>query len=500
MDKIFYFELCAYIILAAAYFKSKRVHNFTEKIHAELVKVNSLQFTIFAFAFVIFSAPFIICDGHNWSGDFSQYLAQTRALLTGEISQWLEKQSFIIKNSTPGFAPLMYPFGTSIILLPLYKIFGLNFIAFKILEAVFFAGAVAIFFLFVKLKFNPRTAAVSAALILFNANYLCFIDNILSEMPCLFFTMLTIFLIYKRELTARKIFYGALIGATIFFSVQIRTLSVALLIALALDDIFKKTKIAERAAPYVVYAVLSVIGAIFLPHAEIFQAGYLVTFSFKPEDIFSQIWAYIKIFGEFLLPVANNFVAAILGIVWLAVAAFGAIKSFGEDRWLIFYVVVTLGILFTFNTSGGARYVFGIFPAVIYFSVTGLKFLQAERICKGLAFVILSASLIFEVIFAGIFYDSNEAFSAEARQAYDFISKNIGEDEVIYFFKPRVLYFATGVYSYGATGNVGAEDLSLADYLLVTPDDWYSDLKSLAQSEYELIFENEKFKLYRIKR
>lgn len=148
------------------------------------------------------------------------------------------------------------------------------------------------------------------------------------------------------------------------------------------------------------------------------------------------------------------------------------LKNFREDRWLIFYVAVTLGILFTFNTSGGARYVFGIFPVLIYFTVAGLKFLKAENISRGLAFVILSASLIFDVAFAGIFPNSNAAFSVEARQTYNYINKNIG-----------------------------AEDLRLADYLLVTEDDWYSDLKSLAQNSaaYELIFENEKFKLYKIR-
>ena len=151
---------------------------------------------------------------------------------------------------------------------------------------------------------------------------------------------------------------------------------------------------------------------------------------------------------------------------------------------------------------------FGIFPILIYFSVAGINYLfqrtnklKKKNICRGIAFTILSSFLLFSIICARI-SDRNTAFSNEAVEVYNFINQNISDDKVVYFFKPRVLYFNTNVYSYGAVGGIGAEDLYLADYILLTKYDWYRQLKELTKNStaYELIFENEKFKLYKINR
>ena len=68
-----------------------------------LRKLNDAQIMLMIFLCAIFFCMLTICDGHNWGGDFSQYLAQTRAISENNISDWLDKQNFIIANSTPGF-------------------------------------------------------------------------------------------------------------------------------------------------------------------------------------------------------------------------------------------------------------------------------------------------------------------------------------------------------------------------------------------------------------
>lgn len=41
----------------------------------------------------------VIYSGKSWGGDFSQYFAQARAIATGTIPEWYEKNIFIIDHS-----------------------------------------------------------------------------------------------------------------------------------------------------------------------------------------------------------------------------------------------------------------------------------------------------------------------------------------------------------------------------------------------------------------
>lgn len=480
--------------------------DFRKKFYAAekfLSRLTDKQFMLLSFLLVIFLSLFVLRHGHNWGGDFSQYIAQSRAILNGEISAWLEKQSFIISSSTPGFSPLIYPWMTAIILVPLYAIFGLNLYVFKLAEVFLLAAAWIIFFRFLRLKENFIAAAILTAIPILNLHYIFLTDNVLSECPFLFFSFLSIYLFYKRR-------FSALLGAAIFFAVNTRTLGIALLIALLLDDIFwlrkfplTLKKIFPRAVPYITYIILSIIFSQLLPQIPIQNnSGYLVTFSLNLSDIAGQIIYYTKLFGSFFLPNSDGIPIFLAAIFWITLAVIGAAKTFSENRFLIFYVAITLAIVVAFNTQAGIRYIFGIIPVVLYFAYLGIKNFRRK---KFIAVGVLALSLFFSVtsianfIFGG---KSNQAYTHEAVAAYDFINKNIPDDKIIYFFKPRVLYLNTNCYTYFRWED--AEDsLSLADYVLLTDDDWYPKLRKIAENNpqrYQKLFDNEKFYLYRIRR
>ena len=237
-------------------------------------KISDGQFLIFCPLFVFLSSFFVLCDGHNWGGDFSQYIAQSRAMLNNDINSWLEKQSFIISQSTPGFSPLIYPWMTAVILLPIYAIFGLNLYVFKLAEVFLLALAWIFFFLLIRQKENFKIAVILTTILMCNAHYIFLTDNVLSECPFLFFAFLAIFLFYMRNLSEEYfLFYGFMLGAAIFFAVNTRTLGIALLLALLLDDFFSlwknfssklgrknflSEKIFPRLVPYLTYGLLSV--------------------------------------------------------------------------------------------------------------------------------------------------------------------------------------------------------------------------------------------------
>lgn len=469
----------------------------------KLRKLNDTQMMIIIFFCVIFSCLPIICDGHNWGGDFSQYLAQCRAISTNDISGWLEKQNFIITNSTPGFSPLIYPWITAIMFVPIYKIFGLNFIAFKICEIIFAAVAWIIFFKVLRLKENLLTAAIITAILFFNAHYIFLIDNILSECPFLLFSFAAIFFYYKREENFRL--YSVLLGATIFFAVNTRTLGIALLAALLLDDISRRKFSVEKILPYATYAVLKIIFSQILPTIPIQNnSGYLVTFSLNPTDIFMQMIYQIIIFGSFFLPNTENIWSANLnvltlciGIFFILLAIIGAIKNFSEHRFLFLYCAITFAIISAFNTQAGIRYIFGIIPFAMYLAFLAIKNFKI----KFLVIAILSATIFFSVGAIIFNPNSNQAYTAEAVETYDFINKNISDDKIIFFFKPRVLYLNTNNYSYFFWED---EENSLrnADYVLLTTDDYFPELRKnlVDNKKYLHVYGNEKFDLYKIEK
>lgn len=498
----------------------KKKFNTAEKF---LDRLQNLQFMIFCFASVIFFSLLVLSEGHNWGGDFSQYLAQSRAILNGEISSWLEKQSFIISESTPGFSPLIYPWMTAIILLPAYSLFGMNFFFFKLTEIFLLAAAWIIFFLFVKQKENVKVAAILTSILMFNAHYIFLTDNILSECPFLFFSFLAIFLFYRREKNFKL--YGAAIGAAIFFAVNTRTLGVALLIALLLEDFFsllkefsprlnKKKfaaeKIFPRSVPYLTYEVLSVIFSWLLPTVTLQNnTGYLVTFSLNLSDIFAQAIYYAKLFGIFFLPdVKNiwsqNFDGVLIYfalIIWGALAIIGAAKNFLANRFLIFYIGVTLATVISFGAHAGIRYIFGIIPFVFYFAFLAVKNFEGKKI---MVVVLLAITLFFSATSILIFNlnggTSNQAYTKEAEEVYNFINKNISDDKIIFFFKPRVLYLNTNNRTYFKEADE-EDSLKSADFVLLTEGDYYPELKKILESnstKYKKIFGNGKFNLYEV--
>ena len=492
-----------------------------------LAKLSDGQFLIFCLLFIFFSSIFVICDGHNWGGDFSQYIAQSRAMLNNDVDSWLEKQSFIISSSTPGFSPLIYPWMTAVILLPIYAIFGLNLYVFKLAEVFLLALAWIAFFLFLRLKENSKVAAVLTTILMCNAHYIFLTDNILSECPFLFFAFLSIFLIYRRNVSEENFaFYSFMVGAAIFFAVNTRTLGIALLIALFLDDFFfllknfssklklKKfalEKVLPRTVPYLTYGVLSVIFSHLLPQIPIQNnTGYLVTFSLDISDIFAQMIYYAKLFGTFFLPDVRNIWSQNFDnlliypaiIFWGILAILGAVKNFTANRFLIFYVAITLAIVVCFGAHAGIRYVFGIIPFVLYFAYLGIKNFNAKKI---LAAGLLAMSLIFSVISIAIFNfgeDDNQAYTKEALETYAFIDENISDDKVIYFFKPRVLYLNTNNYTYFRREDE-EKSLKRADYVLFTEGDYFPQLKEFVKNnpqKYSKVFGNEKFDLYQVNR
>jgi hypothetical protein len=78
-------------------------------------------------------------EGHNWGGDFPQYIAQAKSLNDGTIDKLLENSTFRYEKSDSALlSPKLYPWGFPILLAPIYHFFGFNIFAMKFFVNLFF--------------------------------------------------------------------------------------------------------------------------------------------------------------------------------------------------------------------------------------------------------------------------------------------------------------------------------------------------------------------------
>ena len=239
-------------------------------------------------------------------------------------------------------------------------------------------------------------------------------------------------------------------------------------------------------------------------------------FSLNVEDFLNQTFTYFALFGDIFMPYnpfygayfpRDNLPCIIIATILIGSMLIGMIKNFTSDRYLIFYFFVTMAVLCAFNVFGGIRYIFGVVPVAIYFAFLGINYLveqfQAYKLGGGIIFSVIIATIIFSLKCTANFTTLNknfyQAYSNEAVDTYDFINKNIPENKVVYFFRPRDLYFNTNVYSYALLES-SEENLNSADYVLLTIDDDFDELKKITADspKYEKIYGNEKFSLYKI--
>ncbi|MGX2981969.1 glycosyltransferase family 39 protein [Helicobacter sp. 23-1045] len=174
---------------------------------------------------IILSA-LMLYNGHNWGGDFSQYIAQSIALVDGNIPLQVQNNTYIIKNSASGFGPYIYPWGTSLLLAPIYKIFGFNLVAFKVLFCVLYGIFIVIFYHFCRRFMSAKISAIAVLFFALNPIFLEFNNNILSDIPFMLFSFISV------------IYFGSLLDS----ANQIKTQNLANFAESTLDS----AKIANR--------------------------------------------------------------------------------------------------------------------------------------------------------------------------------------------------------------------------------------------------------------
>lgn len=460
-------------------------------------------------------------NGHNWGGDFSQYIAQARAIDTSTIDEWFIKNSWIINNSSPGLGATAYPWLFPILIAPIYHFFGLNYAVYQIFLSCLFSLCVTGFYVFLRRRsIEMWIALVFCTLLLANREFLNLCRSIISDIPCLLFTIIA-WIIVDRYNKERTITVAIITGFVCFLPFFTRTTGIVVIASLFIIDIayfmrkgrdkeFNRYIIGTMCIPYIIWILCYIMGNAILPKG---GESYNTYFSLGMQHISKNIQYYNTIIWEFVYQyqVESNHWFRVLTMVLLipaiAVIVIGFIKQLINLDHIALYYLITMLMLIFYNYQQGTRFIITVFPLLLVFGYYGCISVIRSIRGKAVAFmigsllVLITISFSTQYLYRTIKEERTSAVDTEnALNLYNYINSELTDDNTIYFCKPRVLYLYTDVYSYHLNGDLSLEDLEQCDFALCARTILDKPLEKIIEedpSSFELCYENDDFRLYR---
>ena len=399
--------------------------------------------------------------GHEWGDDFAWYILQAKSILNGTIDEFMEQSAFTNQQSTTHLGPLAYPWGYPLILVPAYAIRGISPLALKLPALAFFAGFLICLYFLLRDRLTQTESLLLVAVFAFNPLLLQFIDQILSDIPFLFFSTLSLFLMTRE--TTRGIFHYLLIGTAVFFTAFLRVTGILLLGCFLIVEFFSLVKSrADRNKIWEIirgsflvcltFVLLWIINLVLFPsggESYLSQYASLLTTAreFAP--------AYVSVFGEFFgRGTSWKFLYSIL-LIFFLIGAWERRKQ--EPLFLLFFVLWLL-VHITYPYWQGPRYIFPLLPIFIYFTFEGMKAAlsrlpaqyqqMGRRGLYGFWGVLAALFLLTSVTNASANLQNNRQingpFDPYSTEVYNYIKEKTPADSVVVFFKPRVMVMMTG--------------------------------------------------------
>lgn len=121
--------------------------------------------------------------GHGWGDDFALYINQARGLVEGTATQVIVDNRFAVDNSAfRDFTPIAYPWVTSLALMPIVAVFGIDYGLLKLVPTAALAISVVLMWIIARRRLGRFTAVAVTAVLAINPWYLWATDAVLSDL------------------------------------------------------------------------------------------------------------------------------------------------------------------------------------------------------------------------------------------------------------------------------------------------------------------------------
>jgi 4-amino-4-deoxy-L-arabinose transferase-like glycosyltransferase len=399
--------------------------------------------------------------GHEWGDDFASYVMQAKSILNGKTQEFVEHNAFTIFQSSSQIGPVAYPWGYPLILTPVYALKGDSPLALKLPGLLFFAGFLICLYLLMNNYLTRTDSLLLVSLFAFNPLLVDFLDQILSDIPFLFFSTLALLLMTK-EIKNSTLDY-ILLGGLIAFAFFIRATGILLLASFLAVEAFKvwinrKNREAVKKLLSGTFIVCATFGSLWGTYALLFPGGgesYFAQYqAFETETIPGFISGYFHLFSLFFGEATVwKYLYYVLFIFFLI--GFW-IRRKKELVFIIFFLLWMI-LLITWPYWQGPRFIFPLLPIFIYFTFQGMKTAigklpeKYHRIGHGIFYG-------FWLLIVGVFLfnsgtraynnvrngrNMNGPFDPVSSEVYSYIKENTPTDSILVFFKPRAMRLMT---------------------------------------------------------
>jgi hypothetical protein len=399
--------------------------------------------------------------GHQWGDDFAWYIVQAKSILRGTTDEFMQQSAFTNQQSTTHLGPLAYPWGYPLLLAPVYAVKGISPLALKLPALVFFAGFLVCLYLLVRDRLTQTESLLIVALFAFNPLLLQFLDQILSDIPFLFFSTLSLLLMTRAG--NRSILHYVLIGAAIFFTTFMRVTGILLLGCFLIIEFFRLLRNRnDRGTALEIIKGSSIVCFAFIllwvTNLLLFPSGgesYVSQYAGLIETARAGVPAYFNVFSYFF---GDTQVWKYLYYFVFIFFLLGAWNRWRQEPIFILFFILWIVVHITYPYFQGPRYVFPLLPIFIYFAFQGMKSLigklpqnyhsRGQAVLYGfwilIAGIFLSQSSL--AAYANLRNDRgiNGPFDPYSTEVYTYIKEKTPPESVVIFFKPRVMVMMTG--------------------------------------------------------
>jgi len=380
-------------------------------------------------AFLVLAGVFYLATlrpGQGWGDDFAMYILQARNIASGH---WNAPTGYIynphVVKGPPAYPPL-FP----VLLAPLYRIWGLNLTPMKIEVVLLFFAALFLVFEFCSRQVGFRYAAAIVAVLALSPYFWGFKENIVSDLPFLFFLMLAMLAIDSGGLAA---------AVAVYLCFAMRTAGIALVPCLA----WAARSRSRRAWGALAGAIL-LIGV----HSLVFRGagGYLDYLSAPWRALPRQMIAYDWTLRNKFFGIASPVLGIPLLAVLLALSAAGLVARLKKRVSTADVFVFSYGCMVAVWTADeDVRFLIPLLPFWLLYVAEGLRTLprRAER-AAGIA---LAAVILVGFASAYARVDMYPLRGAWNNPPFDRVAEYIRaetpRDAVFVFAKPRALTLVT---------------------------------------------------------
>lgn len=511
------------------------------------VILKNLSINIFfcIFLFIVAALCYMnLTKGHNWGDDFSAYIMQAKSIVEGKPLDFIKTNRFTVEQSSRPMGPIVYPWGYPVLLAPVYAIFGSNMIALKSVSVACFLTFILVLWIAFRKYHSIFWRFLFCCLFAFNPFLIEFLNSILSDIPFLLFSTVSIMLMGTVIIERRRLFSHVLdpvvLGAVIAIAFFIRTNGLILLITLGMTQCimflsniyYRKSKNHDQSTheklipvnhnifgslfinltPYLSFVILCALWHMILPGGGSGHVPLLNMVSYR--SVSELIYYNMELPADFFSNFPNKY---IMYGVTIPLVLSGVMRRWRSDFQIIIYIVLTFILYSIWPGRQGLRFLFPILPFYFSFMITSLE--KASKSNLGVRKLFYKIIYVFPIIAIISYFAYSTVQSVyinikanrcigdgpymeTSKDMFTYISDNVESASTIIFFKPRLMKMMTGRKSIMINK---PEEVTRGQYLcFYNKDDErdqvsINDIKNLMAKRYiELVFKNNDFKIYRV--